>query len=242
MKRTWRILTLLTLAVIFVSAAATAQEKKEQKIKIVVADNSGTKVIVDTLFTGDMPDSVKLKDGNVFYIKSDQADEKELTGKGKKNKKVFISYSSDEPSDKKITKEITVIAGDSVETGITGKKEKFITILDGKAIAESSYTVKSDMDDKDGMNTVHYYINKGESSGPGKEKFDVEYRKGSRSEDADKLSYVIAKDGMVITIEGGDEQKIKEISSLIEEKLGVSKDAKGEKKDSKETKKKTDKK
>ena len=39
----------------------------------------------------------------------------------------------------------------------------------------------------------------------------------------EKTKYVIAKDGMVISIEGNDEAKVKEIVKDVESKLGVSK-------------------
>lgn len=50
--------------------AMTGQEKKsEQKIKIIVNDGSGTKIVIDTLITdGHMQDSITLKDGKVIFI------------------------------------------------------------------------------------------------------------------------------------------------------------------------------
>ncbi len=47
---------------------------------------------------------------------------------------------------------------------------------------------------------------------------------------ADASKYIIAKDGMVITVEGNDEAKAKEIIKLIEDKLNIKSES-GEKKE-----------
>lgn len=54
---------------------------------------------------------------------------------------------------------------------------------------------------------------------------DVVYYSTSGSDgdngNADRSRYVIAKDGMVVTIEGSDEAKTKALAKEIEDKLGV---------------------
>jgi hypothetical protein len=238
MKRTGKIASIAVMAILFLSSMAGAQEKKEQqKIKIVVADNSGTKVVIDTTFAGSItPDSITLKDGNVIYIRSGNCDMADLDKSCRKEKKIYVTVTDDEKGDKNIRKEITVIAGDSSDIHKKTESKKIIVISDGKALAESSYDITVSTDGKDegkGRNeTVYYYVNTGKDGHKsGNEKFNIEVNSDEPDVmDVEKSSYVIAKDGMVVTIEGGSEEKVKELASIIESKLGVKKDSKTGKK------------
>ena len=51
--------------------------------------------------------------------------------------------------------------------------------------------------------------------------FDVYVSENENESTTEKARYVIAKDGMVVTIEGNDEAKAKELVKEIENKLGV---------------------
>jgi len=124
------------MSVLFISllplSFTLGQEKKnEQKIKIIIADKSGTKVVIDTTYAGvDNVDSIILKSGNMIYI--------------------------------------------------------------------------------------------------GKEDSEPDNRQGTRVKviahaDKDVTQYVIAKDGITVTIEGNDEQKVKELAEEIEKKLDIDK-------------------
>ena len=57
-------------------AIASGQEKKsEQRIKIVIAEDGGSKVILDTLITGNpLSDSIVLKNGNTIYLAKEDSD------------------------------------------------------------------------------------------------------------------------------------------------------------------------
>ena len=64
---------MLLVILIVPYAMAKGQDKKiEQKIKIIVNDGSGSKVVIDTVFKDKpAPDSLKLKDGStVIYIET----------------------------------------------------------------------------------------------------------------------------------------------------------------------------
>jgi hypothetical protein len=89
----------LIILIIPFSMVAGQDKKSEQKIKIIVDDGSGTKVIIDTVFKDSSgPDSIRLKDGNVIYLKhftiTASTDRKE-----EGNEKTFDVYVSD--NDKK---------------------------------------------------------------------------------------------------------------------------------------------
>lgn len=120
-------------------ALVSAQDKKtEQRIKVIVEDGSGKKVIIDTVYKDTpAPDSIKLKDGTVIFMKHE--------GDG---------------ADTRHGEKVNVIMRSSKENG-----------------------------DNDSS--------------------------------ADETRIVIAKDGMVVTIEGNDEAKAQELAKEIENKLGV---------------------
>lgn len=126
MKRIFKIIYSSIIILIVPFSILLGQDKKsEQKIKIIVNDGSGSKVVIDTVYKdSSAPDSMKLRDGTVIYLKH------------------------------------------------------------GKTV-------------------------------------DVNVSENENESTTEKASYVIAKDGMVVTIEGNDEAKAKELAKEIENKLGV---------------------
>jgi len=130
------IILVLFISFLPLSFALGQEKKNEQKVKVVVADKSGTKVIIDTTFTGTGTlDSVILKGGNVIYI--------------------------------------------------------------------------------------------GKHDSDGDQKFDIMVSDDKLDNDIDKTKYVIAKNGITVSIEGNDEVKVKELASEIEKKLDINKEESG---------------
>ena len=81
-----------------------------------------------------------------------------------------------------------------------------------------------------GENGNVVYVTKGhQGMKDGEVKYNIEVRQDESGNKTEKTSYVMAKDGMVVTIEGGSEEKVKELASLIESKLGVGKNDKSAK-------------
>ena len=75
---------------------------------------------------------------------------------------------------------------------------------------------------KEGDKSETIYINKNDSSDIDNEKtFDVYVSSDDKDSSVEKTKFVIAKDGMVVTIEGNDEAKAKELAKDIEAKLDV---------------------
>ncbi len=168
MKRILKLAYACLFILLLPSALLSAQVKKsEQKIKIIIDDGSGSKVVIDTLITGDMrPDSLKLKDGTVIYLRHDGDGSYRMHPS--ENKRFFITYSSDSSSDShegRSREKYTVIARNSREHG-----ERWHT---------------------------------------------------DRDSTVNKTKYVIAKDGMVVTVEGNDEARAKDLVKVIENELGV---------------------
>jgi hypothetical protein len=184
MKRIFIAAGIALFILILPYSAAKGQDKKtEQKIKIIVNEGSGSKVVIDTVFNDKpAPDSLKLKDGSTIFIKHHADYEDSGSHKGKEH--IYVTYSSDGKDKGKEIKEVTVIASDS-----------------------TNFTEPGDNDEKDSA--------------------------------VEKTRFVIAKDGMVVTIEGADESRAKELAKIIEEKLGVNSEVTGKKETLKVESKKT---
>lgn len=205
------VLLLVILLSIFSSSYLTAQERKvEKRVKVIVSDGTGTDVMTDTSFTDIREvDSLRLKDGSTLYLNSDESGEK-----GSVRKKIFITSSAGR-EDKSGSREITVTATDS--SGSDGFPEKHIVreivINDGAGHGEkkSENYVYVSRDRKNSLNDS--------------DRVDV-WSSDNNDIDmhSDRTKYVIAKDGIVVTIEGDDEAKVQEIRKSIEEKLNIKTD------------------
>jgi hypothetical protein len=147
MKRIIKIICASLFALLVPLILVSGQNKKsEQKIKVIVDNGSGTKVIIDTVYKDTpAPDSINLNNGTVVYIKHH---------------------------------------GEVRDSEHQGGKEHL-------TVTYSSNSTSNSREDFDNDSTV------------------------------EKTRFVIAKDGMVVTIEGNDEAKAKELAKEIESKLGV---------------------
>jgi hypothetical protein len=179
MKRS-RILLIVLFASFLPLSFLNGQEKKiERKIKVVVDDKSGSKVVIDTTFCGNYAiDSVRLKDGSIVYIGQENTEIQHTPGSVKKH--IFITSDDNKPGGKE-RREITVISTDSLD-----------------------------------WQEFH-----GKDHG---DKLDVYVSDDDFDQNTDMTKYVIAKNGIVVSIEGNDEAKIKELIKVIEAKLDVKSD------------------
>ena len=163
--------------IIAVPLSAAGQDKKDEsksksksKIKIIIDDGSGSKTVIDTLFTGDnIPESITTADGKVIYIDAPE--------RGEKNSHVSVFVSTDKDGKEKTRQEKVIIIGDKGGTWTASSSSGGI-----------------------------YHITEGDRE---------------IISDSDKTKYVIAKDGVVVTVESDDETKAREIIDDIREKLGV---------------------
>jgi len=237
MKRTIISISAALLSSLISFVPAAAQEKKsEQKIKIVVADGSGEKVVIDTVMNDKMStDTLRLKDGKVIYIghTGDEAMTTHAGGPGH----VFVTVTDEGNDNKKVVKEITVISDDSKGSEIgkssSGGKVYVITSSDSDGNKHGS-------EEK----TMSWASNEGSGSGGKvviiKDGKTIESTEGNTisyhissdkiQSDAEKTKYVITKDGMKITVEGSDYEKVKALVKEIESKLGSDKDKNSKKK------------
>jgi hypothetical protein len=246
MKRIVKIGLTMFLTFLFSASLINAQEKKnEQRIKIIVADREGTKIEIDTLIKGGLTaDSIKLKNGEVIFLSGHG-----VTGKVKhvegKDGQMYVTVTSDDNKDKKTMKEITVVSGDSEHVMMGSEGGDVIIIKNGKHIkavkGESIVTMSSTEGNSKGESVV-YINNVRRDPKEGEKTYNIKVVTDDKGDKLEKTKYVIAKDGMVISVEGSDEAKVKDLVKDIESKMGVSKTEKNSKQIVKEETKTTTKK
>ena len=208
MKKLVKSLILMSLVIAVPFSACLAQDSKaEKKVKVVINDGSGATVIVDTVFTnGPLPDSIVSKSGKVIYLNA----RKDGNEPGGKHKTVTVMMSSN---------------GDKMD-----KEEKTIIVTDG----EPAYTISSA---GEGKGKVYAYSTTSDAPGEwvitkrdekdGDKNFEKHIRmevRGDKPEaENDMAKYVIARNGVVVTVECNDEAKARDIIKLLESKLGSDK-------------------
>jgi ABC-type Na+ efflux pump permease subunit len=253
MKRILNITLSVILAFLIPAGIMNAQDKKnEQRVKIIVSDKGGTNIQIDTVINGDhQTDSIRLKNGEVIYLAKHEASATVKHTEGV-NGQVFVMVTSDdkgekgEKSERNQTREITIISGDSAHLNQNGESGKVIIVKGGKHFTEGkggdimtwSSSSSSSSGNSEGSNYI--YINEGKKSGKKSEKtVDVKVTTDENVNNVEMTKYVIAKDGMVISIEGNDEAKVKDMVENVESKLGVNKEDTNSKTVVKEKTKKT---
>ncbi|MDP4222147.1 MAG: hypothetical protein Q8868_02440 [Bacteroidota bacterium] len=195
MKRPLTVLSAGLLSLLPFSLAHGQEKKNEEKVKIIISDKEGTKTIIDTTFTGDNKiDSIRLKNGSILYLR-----------KHRPGNEKDLSAIVDKNGDNYI-----VYAGSGDENSERGKRYRIITRVekDGDKTGSRYIYVNSDNDQNDLNN----------------EFFDTGVDNNEFDHDTDKTRHVIAKDGIVVTIEGKDEAKVQEVAKEIEKTLDISGD------------------
>jgi hypothetical protein len=187
MNRIEKIIMTCLLVVLIPAVLTSGQDKKsEQRIKIIVAEDGGSKVLIDTLITGESPeDSIILKGGKTIYLtRADNEGSEAADGSGQYIVTTTVTDGAD--SKKEVTKKVRIISSDSGMDAGSGsgkcKQAHCEELVNGK---NYSYTVVST--DKE----------------PG----------------SDMAKYVISKDGLRITVEGSDYDRVKEVINKIEKSL-----------------------
>lgn len=200
-------IALITLFALLPFLAAAGQENKSsEKIKIVIDDGSGTKVVLDTVFINSTgPDSILLKNGEVVHIMRKKGGRFNNDGEGKN---IVIAVS--EADGKSISgkkKEITIISSDSaVYDNRAGKKERVYVYSrsgEGNSDNDSTFT----------------YVTHERRVGPGHRFSYISSDASGTGAGTARQSFIIAKNGVVVTVEGSDEEQLKELSKEIESLL-----------------------
>jgi hypothetical protein len=233
MKRIFMIAGIALLIIILPYGMAKGQDKKsEQKIKIIINDGSGNKVVMDTIFKDrPAPDSLNLRDGSTVYIKHHGDDADSGNHKGKEH--FYVTYSSGGKDNGKEIEEVTVISSDSTHFTVTGDSDNIMVhhkhrLNEGKDNIRYKVIIRDSKDQGDKEEYV--YINKGKDDEENIDNGNNIYISDDDKDSAvEKTRFVIARDGIVVTIEGTDEIRAKELAKVIEEKLGVNREGTGKK-------------
>jgi hypothetical protein len=236
MKSVFKIISSFLIIFLMPFSFITGQDKKsEQKIKIIVTDDSGTKVMIDTLIKGgSIGDSIRLSNGKIILI--GHSEDVSVVKHGSGNEKMTVIVTTDGKEPKKDYKTFTIVSSDSVtwtEKAEGGKVIVMSSDKDTPVKGEYHYIIKSgDSKDKGKQVEKIVYINEGKSVDKEVDKtFDIYVSDNDKDSSSEKTRYVIAKDGIVVSVEGNDEAKVKDLIKEIENKMGV----KPEDSDKKET-------
>ena len=251
MKRIYTLTTLFLFAFLTGGNVSGQETKEEKHIKIVTVDETGKKIEIDTLIkNGVIPDTIVLKNGKVVVLGSHNSLAGKLTHVSEGSGKIYVTVSSDLDDEKgekgekgeKITeKKIIIYSGDGGEVVKRGEAGDVIILKSGDLSGEKGEkTVTWSSSESGSQGASYVYINGGKSSvKSGGKSYDVRVITDEEGNTVEKTKYVIAKNGMVITIEGNDEAKVKEMIKDIESKLGIAKSDDNKKTVVKEETKKT---
>jgi Ethanolamine utilization protein EutJ (predicted chaperonin) len=189
MERIKIVLVTLIMSLLALPLVSGQDQKSEKRIKIVVANESGTIEEIDTVFTDNaVPDSIKLTDGKVIFI-GPGGNGRSLIARSGKGHFVIVS-----PDDEDIRKEIIISSSDSLKWSVKpGEEEEGIIIYSDDRVIRGS-----------GEKTIDVIVTNDDNDG-----------------DTEKSRFVIAKDGIVVSVEGNDEAKVKKIVDVIEKKLDI---------------------
>jgi hypothetical protein len=187
MKRIEKIIATACLILLLPAALTYGQDKKtEQRIKVVVAEDGGSKVLIDTLITGDSPkDTIIMKEGRTIYLTRAAEDNSDEAG-GSKRYVVTTTVTDGNGTKKEVKKEVRIISSDSdMQTGQENVRCK-------QAHCEGLVS---------GSDKDYTFVSVDKESG------------------ADMAKYVISRNGLKITVEGSDYDKVKEVIKNIEKTL-----------------------
>jgi hypothetical protein len=203
-----KILLPVLLACILPFSVLHGQVKKsEKKIKVVVANKNCPQVVIDTTFSGNYSiDSIRLKDGSLIYLGKNSMDV--ASSPSSRRKEVYITAVADK-KDNGEDRSITVICSDSLMVSETDDEEGTKKVIINKLRRDGKRGARSYM-----------YIDEYENDLKNPEERDEELPFNDYyDKNTDRTKYVIAKKGIVITIEGDDEALVEDIRKEIENKL-----------------------
>jgi len=203
---------ILAAGVLLVAPNLTfGQEKQtEKKVKIVLTDNKGEKTVLDTVIIGDSQiKTISAKDGKVIYIGS-SADAAIHTSGGEKSQ-VYITISTDD------NKNVVISKADSATwTTTQGGKGQIYSIVSPSGSQKNVIMSTVDVDTKDGKKVI---IMSGDAIVEGEKVIIGHASTGLKDVNANYSKIVVSRDGVVITIEGEDEAKVKAIIDIIDNEL-----------------------
>jgi hypothetical protein len=131
---------------------------------------------------------------------------------------VFIGHSGDEKMTRHSDGSGNVYVYVSSDDRDGSKDSKTVTVTSSD---DATWTV-TDSDANDEKNEKRIYITEAKTND---NKIEKTYKVSVSKDDSESTEYstrsIIAKDGMVVTVEGNDEEKVKELVKEIQQKMGI---------------------
>jgi hypothetical protein len=218
-------ISLLILTVALLPFAMTSAQQKEnaEKVKVIISDDQGTRVIVDTTFSGliDQGDSVALKNGRMIFIGKSPGNERVISLPD--GKSIFIASGKSKDGEEKV-REITVIKSDTINKSgdiKTGESKIYVfSSSDENEPAEHYEIISHSLNDRKESGNKYIYINDDDGLVWNRgSNFSISNDTLESADDMETPKYVIAKNGIVVSVEGKDEARIKELLEEINKKL-----------------------
>jgi len=208
MKKNEKIILTVLLILFIAAGTAISQEKKDtKKLKVIVENKEGAKVIIDTSFAGITKGDTLFSSGSRFIFVTSKDGEATWTVKD--------------------GTDLSVLSDDSMELIKEGKDGKVIVIQRGEktGAGEGDDLMAWAITEKGSDGNVIFITENGpEHITESGKSYSIVVKKDEKSISSDKTNYVIASDGVVITIEGDNDAKVREIGKLIESQIGTDKD------------------
>lgn len=204
----------------------TAQEiKHEKKIKVILVDDSGKKTVIDTLIKDrNMSDTIKLQKGKIIVI-DDNKTGSEHSSKGG-TEYITVNVTSDDNDSLEVHKDVRVLTSDSLtwhDSDDSGHSENIYVFKSSSPHGENTESHQNTMTwtENDGKKAGKrvIVINDGEATHTEEHEIIMHMDSEEGKKDFEKTKYIIKKDGMVISVEGDDYNKVKEIVEEIESTL-----------------------
>ena len=164
-----------------------------------------------------------MKVGSIVLLTRHREDANEEHHGGKKH--FYVTYSSDNKNNGKEIREVTVISSDSCHFRQPGYSDSVMTNctkMSHNGGCDRRYKVITSDSKDNGDQEEYIYIDKSRDHRKNHEKsFETYGTDDDKDSTVNRTKYVIAKDGMVVTVEGSNEARAKELVKEIEDKLGV---------------------
>jgi len=224
-------LFILTVCLLPFAVTSAQQKENAEKVKVIISD--GNRVVVDTTFSGliDHGDSLILKNGRMIFIGKNPDNVRAISLPD--GKSIFIASGNSKDGNENV-QEITVINSDTVTIPgdiKNGESKIYVYKSSDDKKPGKHYEIISHSS-KDGKESGNKYIYINDTDGivwEGGSNFSISSDTLESEADMGTPKYVIAKNGIVVSVEGKDEARVKELLEEINKKLdtyksGTSKD------------------
>lgn len=223
MTRKRNYLFILIASLLPLGITSGQQKGNTEKVKVIISDDQGNRSVIDTTFTGNMDqgDTIMLKNGRVIFIGDNQYNEKIISMPGSKS--IYLSSGNGKDTKDKI-REITVIKSDTLKiSGDVGNGESKIYVFsshDDEEPVKHYEIIRHSSNEGNTSGNKYIYIDEGDGlTWNGGSNFSIINDTLQSDDDMGSTKHVIAKNGIVVSVEGKDEAHVRDLLEEINKKL-----------------------